>query len=206
MHWVTAELSEQVDRQYADVSRLIVESSSKDFPRTVVRYSRTRPIDCSSVAMSMRCTCRRSPSLAAAIPPSRDGATRSNSQEHLGGAGFCIVSGLAQGIDAAAHEGALAAGAMTVACLGHGIDQVYPVSNAALAERIVANQGALCYRISGRRRAPRREHFPQRNRLISGLALGLTRRRGRPAQRFADYGQAGWRTGTGNICDTRLDT
>ncbi len=90
--------------------------------------------------------------------------------KHLGHSGFCIVSGLAQGIDAAAHEGALDGGAMTVAFLGHGIDQIYPAANAKLAERI-AEQGALCSEFPFGAK-PRREHFPQRNRLISGLSLG----------------------------------
>ena len=61
---------------------------------------------------------------------------------HLGGTGFCIVSGLAQGIDAAAHRGALAAGAPTIAFLGHGIDRVYPAANRELAHEIAAS-GAL---------------------------------------------------------------
>jgi DNA processing protein len=103
--------------------------------------------------------------------PTRGG--RQNAYEfakHLGRSGFCIVSGLAQGIDTAAHEGALAAGAMTVAFLGHGIDQIYPASNTELAKRIV-NQGALCSEFPLGAR-PRREHFPQRNRLISGMCLG----------------------------------
>jgi DNA processing protein len=103
--------------------------------------------------------------------PTRGG--RQNAYEfakHLGGSGFCIVSGLAQGIDAGAHEGALDADAMTVAFLGHGIDRIYPAENRELAHRIAAG-GALCseYPLGS---PPRKEHFPRRNRLISGLSLG----------------------------------
>jgi DNA processing protein len=89
---------------------------------------------------------------------------------HLGATGFCIVSGLAQGIDAAAHRGALAAGAPTVAFLGHGIDRVYPAANRDLA-RDIAKRGALVSEFP-LGTAPGRALFPQRNRLISGLCLG----------------------------------
>ena len=89
---------------------------------------------------------------------------------HLGRTGFCVVSGLAQGIDAAAHRGALAAGTPTVAFLGHGIDRVYPAANHALA-REIAQHGALVSEFP-LGTAPNRALFPQRNRLISGLSLG----------------------------------
>ena len=90
--------------------------------------------------------------------------------KHLGACGFCIASGLAEGIDSAAHEGALAARSPTVAWLGHGIDMIYPPANRGLAERI-ALAGALVSEFP-LGSTPRRGNFPARNRLISGSSLG----------------------------------
>ena len=84
--------------------------------------------------------------------------------------GFVIVSGLATGIDAAAHEGALSAAAGTVAVVGTGLDRVYPDRHRALAQRIAAH-GALASEYAPGT-PPLPEHFPQRNRIIAGLSLG----------------------------------
>lgn len=89
----------------------------------------------------------------------------------LAAAGFVITSGMAMGVDAMAHEGALAAGGDTVAVLGCGLDRVYPRRHAALAARIRA-RGCLASELPPGT-APMPAHFPQRNRIISGLVLGV---------------------------------
>ena len=97
-------------------------------------------------------------------------AIASEFAEQLTSAGLVITSGLALGIDAAGHEGALAAGGSTIAVLGTGPDRIYPARNQSLA-RAIAEQGALVTELPPGTTA-RAEHFPRRNRLISGLTLG----------------------------------
>jgi DNA processing protein len=88
----------------------------------------------------------------------------------LGAAGHVVVSGLARGIDAAAHEASLAGG--TVAVFAGGLDRLYPPENAALADRILAAGGVhLSEMPMGWE--PRARDFPRRNRLVSGMAAGV---------------------------------
>lgn len=88
----------------------------------------------------------------------------------LAGAGFAITSGLALGVDGSAHRGALAGDGLTVAVLGSGPDRLYPARHRRLADAIVEAGGALVSEFAPDSE-PRREHFPLRNRVISGLSL-----------------------------------
>ena len=90
--------------------------------------------------------------------------------KHLSQAGLTVVSGLALGIDGAAHEGALAGSASTIAVMGTGADRIYPARHRTLAHRI-ASEGLLLteFEIGT---PPLAENFPQRNRIIAGLARG----------------------------------
>lgn len=89
----------------------------------------------------------------------------------LVGAGFVVTSGLAYGIDAAAHRAALASDGKTIAVLGSGLDVIYPASNQPLAQAI-CEQGAVITEFP-LGTPPRARHFPKRNRIISGLSLGV---------------------------------
>jgi DNA processing protein len=88
----------------------------------------------------------------------------------LAAVGLTVSSGLATGIDAAAHAGALAAGGRTVAVLATGLDRVYPPWHAELSRRVAASGALVTEFACGTPPLP--HHFPRRNRLISGLALG----------------------------------
>lgn len=100
-------------------------------------------------------------------------AGRENAHEfarHLAASGLVIASGLAIGIDGAAHEGALAGGGLTIAAAGTGLDRVYPARHAELARRIAA-EGALVSELPVGTR-PSRSAFPRRNRILAGLCTG----------------------------------
>ena len=102
-------------------------------------------------------------------PTGRDNAYDFSS--HLGRCGLGIVSGLALGIDGQAHLAALQSGAPTIAVCATGLDQVYPPQHAKLAEDITRAGALVSEFYPGT--PPRRENFPRRNRIISGLSIGL---------------------------------
>src|ERR1700676_540506 len=87
-------------------------------------------------------------------------------------AGLTVISGLARGIDTAAHQGALAAKGRTIAVIGSGLSKLYPPENAALAEKIRSGNGAIVSEFS-MEIEPDRQTFPMRNRIISGWSHGL---------------------------------
>jgi DNA processing protein len=120
-----------------------------------------------------RCELLNTPSIAivGSRNPTPQGADNARSfAEHLGRAGLTIVSGMALGIDGAAHSGALAGGAATIAVVGTGLDRVYPRAHRELAHQI-AERGLIVseFELGTESLAG---NFPQRNRVIAGLSLG----------------------------------
>ncbi|MGY0618126.1 DNA-processing protein DprA [Lysobacter sp. A378] len=101
-------------------------------------------------------------------PGGRDNAAEFG--RRFAAAGLAVASGMAAGIDTAAHHAVLAVGGVTLAVLGTGADVAYPRSNVALRARIATDGAVISEHLPGT--GPRKEHFPSRNRILAGLSLG----------------------------------
>ena len=148
----------------------ILTEAHTDYPRPL------REIHDPPGVLFMRGALKPDDALAVGIVGTRHGTQYGLRQaERLAGslarAGLTIISGLARGIDAAAHRGAMAAGGRTIGVFASGVKNIYPPEHDRLAEEVVAH-GALISE-SPPRAAPLSGTFPQRNRIISGLSLGI---------------------------------
>lgn len=147
----------------------IVTLADTDYPRLLLNISDPPPL----LYLKGRRALLNSPALA--IVGSRNATAQglSNAEtfaQSLGAAGLCIVSGMAHGIDAAAHRGGLGNQASSIAVIGTGMDKVYPAANRELAHSLAA-QGLLVSEFP-LGTPPLAANFPRRNRIISGLSLG----------------------------------
>ncbi len=147
----------------------IMTCQDPDYPALLLQLQSPPPL----LYIHGQCNILREPLLAmvgSRNPSSAGIRTATDFARHLSAAGLIISSGLALGIDAACHRGALDAGMPTVAVMGTGLDRVYPARHRDLARQI-AEQGVLVSEFPIGTE-PRAENFPRRNRIISGLSLG----------------------------------
>ena len=163
------ELAERVIDQCEQASIEILLPHDRRFPRLL------RELPDPPSVLYLRGALKPADGLAIAIVGTRGASNYGRTQAErfgrmLARAGLTIVSGLARGIDAAAHRGALDGGGRTIAVLSSGVHEIYPHAHKDLAEEI-ANNGALISEMPPFTK-PKKGMFPQRNRLISGLSLG----------------------------------
>ena len=155
-----------IERNQIDVRSVL----DADYPRRLLTIADPPPL------LYVSGTLHESDELAIAVVGARRGtpAGRLLTEQlasGLAGAGFTVVSGMARGVDAAAHRGALAAGGRTLAVLGCGLGSTYPPEHERL-RREIEEQGAVLSELSWDA-PPHSGHFPRRNRIISGLSFGV---------------------------------
>jgi len=165
----------------------LVHSASDEFPAQLREMTGMPP------ALYVRGELRREDALAVALVGARQATPYGVEMAErlaadLARRGVTVVSGLARGIDTAAHRGALRAGGRTIAVLGCGVDVVYPPENGRLV-REIAGQGAVVSEFPPGTR-PLAHHFPRRNRVIAGLALAVVVVEA--AERSGSFTTVGW--------------
>jgi DNA processing protein len=161
----------EAEREMEAVERLgarLIARSEPDYPPALAAIDDAPPL--LTVLGHVELTARRGVAIVGARNASANGRRFAHDMgADLGTAGLLVISGLARGIDAAAHQGSLATG--TLAVLAGGIDAVYPEENRSLHEAI-AERGLLVAEMPIGI-VPQARHFPRRNRIISGIALGV---------------------------------
>ncbi len=167
--WTREEARRKLDQAHASGIRPILQSDSS-YPGQLLQIVDPPPV----LWVSGRAAALSGP--AVAIVGSRAGSTYALSvaerlSADLAASGICVVSGLARGVDSAAHRGALSVGGVTVGVLGCGVDIAYPPENAALMADVKV-AGAIVSELAPGT-APRPGFFPRRNRIISGLVRAV---------------------------------
>jgi len=164
---------ERIDNQLEKLDATgikIITFSNKDYPETL------KNIEDAPIALYIKGTIQKEDRYAVAVVGSRKyspygklAAEKLSSE--LSSMGFTIVSGMARGIDTLAHTAAINSGGRSIAVLGSGIDVPYPPENRGLMEKLAASGCVISEFPPGT--PPERENFPKRNRIISGLSLGV---------------------------------
>ncbi|MEK7683714.1 MAG: DNA-processing protein DprA, partial [Nitrospirota bacterium] len=164
---------ERIDNQLEKLDATgikIISFSNKDYPETL------KNIEDAPIALYIKGTIQKEDRYAVAIVGSRKYSSygklaAEKLSSELSSMGFTIVSGMARGIDTLAHTAAINSGGRSIAVLGSGIDVPYPPENRGLMEKLAASGCVISEFPPGT--PPERENFPKRNRIISGLSLGV---------------------------------
>jgi DNA processing protein len=165
------EIARRVDQQLAELDRVggrVVTLHDEEYPSNLRRIYDPPPL------LFVRGSLSERDDLGIAVVGTRSPteygvALAAQLAGDLAAGGLTIISGLARGVDTAAHRAALAASSRTLAVIGSGIDVIYPPENASIAERIVESGALLSECGMGAR--PEAANFPRRNRIISGIAI-----------------------------------
>ncbi|MBM3255792.1 MAG: DNA-protecting protein DprA [Candidatus Omnitrophica bacterium] len=170
---ITSLKKEDIDREFREAHKLglcIISSEDADYPVSL------KNIPDPPIILYVKGELKKEDNLGVAIVGSRRAsfyglASAEKFSSELSERGFTIISGMARGIDTCAHRAAIKANGRTIAVMGSGFNNIYPPENKKLAQEISENGAVISeFPIDA---PPLKEHFPQRNRTISGLALGV---------------------------------